>query len=130
MGDEIVLDASAVLCLQQDEAEAQRVKAALPGASISAVNSAEVVAKLTEAGGSTTQVAAIVDTLDLSVVPFDDDQAVACGLLRAATKPQGLSLGDRACLALARHLSATALTADRAWRSLPASLGVRVGLIR
>ena len=129
MGD-VVLDASAVLCLLKDEVGAPRVKAALPTASISAVNLAEVVAKLTEAGGSMEQVAAIVSTLNLAVVPFDAEQALACGFLRAATKAQGLSLGDRACLALARQRSATALTADRAWRSLPPDLGISIELIR
>ena len=130
MSEEIVLDASAVLCLLKDEAGAASVKAALPRASISAVNLAEVVAKLEEAGGSAAQVTAILDALNLSVVPFDETQAVASGLLRAATKALGLSLGDRACLALARQQSATALTADRAWRSLPPDLGIGVELIR
>lgn len=130
MSEDIVLDASAVLCLLKDEAGASRVKASLPRASISAVNLAEVVAKLMEAGGSAANITAIIDTLDLTVVPFDGGQAVASGLLRAVTRAHGLSLGDRACLALARQRSAIALTADRAWLSLPPDLGIRVELIR
>ena len=50
--------------------------------------------------------------------------------LRAATRELGLSLGDRACLALARGLQATAVTADRAWAELAEATGVRIEVIR
>lgn len=130
MNDDVVLDSSVVLCLLKSETGAPRVAAALPHAAISAVNMAEVVAKLAEAGGSAAQISAVMKELDLKVLPFDEDQASVCGLLRAVTKAQGLSLGDRACLALARRLSAIALTADRAWGALPAELGFRIELIR
>lgn len=130
MNDEVILDSSAVLCLLNGETGASRVAAALPRASISAVNLAEVVAKLAEAGGSKAQVSAVLDTLHLAVVPFDEDQASTCGRLRTETKAHGLSLGDRACLALVHRRGAVALTADRAWSALPSKLGVRVELIR
>ena len=41
----------------------------------------------------------------------------------------GLSLGDRACLALGRTLARKVLTADRAWKGLAID-GVEVELIR
>ena len=45
-----------------------------------------------------------------------------------ATRGQGLSLGDRACLALAHRLGATALTTDRAWSRV--DVGVAIEVIR
>jgi PIN domain nuclease of toxin-antitoxin system len=46
------------------------------------------------------------------------------------TRPAGLSLADRVCLALARRLGLRAMTADRAWRSVSAAIGVEIELIR
>ena len=37
----------------------------------------------------------------------------------------GLSLGDRACLALAEHRRLPVITADRQWRGLDVSIEVR-----
>lgn len=66
--------------------------------------------------------------LDLSDVPFDIQQAYATGLLRAATRSHGLSLGDMACLGLAVQLVIPVITADRVWADL--DLGVEVRLAR
>ena len=66
--------------------------------------------------------------VDLEVVPMDRAQAEAAGALRAATRAAGLSLGDRACLALAQSLGATALTTDRPWTRL--DCGVTVEVVR
>ena len=66
--------------------------------------------------------------LGLTVVPFDEEQAYKAGLLRQTTRSQGLSLGDRACLALAHSLGLPAITADRAWSNL--NVGVEVILVR
>lgn len=46
----------------------------------------------------------------------------------ATTRQLGLSLADRACLALARQLSLPVLTADHAWAE--AALELEVKLIR
>ena len=66
--------------------------------------------------------------LDLAIRPFDESLAVAAGLLRSATREHGLSLGERACLAMARCEGAAVLTADRTWATL--NVGVEVELIR
>ncbi|MEO7026776.1 MAG: PIN domain-containing protein, partial [Caulobacteraceae bacterium] len=66
--------------------------------------------------------------LPLHVVAFDEDQAIGAGKLRRATRGAGLSLGDRACLALARSLDATALTTDRAWEKVNGQ--ARIELVR
>jgi ribonuclease VapC len=115
-----VLDASAVLCLLQEEKGAERVAEALPAAIIGAVNYSEVVGKLVETGIDEATVDGLIDILQLKVIPFDRTQARVAGSLRAATRKLGLSLGDRACLALAAAEGATALTCERIWTKFEA----------
>ena len=69
-----------------------------------------------------------VEALGITLRPFDSYDADATGALYASTREAGLSLGDRACLALARTLGAPAQTADRAWLEL--DVGVDVQCIR
>ncbi len=122
-----VLDTSALLALLLDEPGADTVQATLPGALMSAVNLAEVVSKLCERGMPADQVAFAVSSIGVEIVAFDDEQARVSGALRPLTRAWGLSLGDRACLALARLRNLPALTADIAWANVP---DCRVTLIR
>ena len=115
-----MLDASAVLCLLQEEKGAERVAEALPAAMIGAVNYSEVVGKLVETGIDEATVDGLIDKLQLKVIPFDRTQARHAGSLRATTRKLGLSLGDRACLALAAAEGATALTCERIWTKFEA----------
>jgi ribonuclease VapC len=112
----------------QAEKGADKVEAHIEQACISAVNLSEAVAKLAERGISEDFIAASLAGLKLDVRAFDHEQALSAGLLRVATRSRGLSLGDRACLALARQLNCTALTTDSIWASL--DIGVRVEVIR
>ena len=128
MTEPAVLDSSALLCLLQGEPGAQRVAEALADALISAVNVAETVGKLREGGLSAAEVRDVLGSLPLDVRPFTDDQAYAAGELRLATRAFGLSLGDRACLALALEANALVLTTDRQWLKL--DVGVRVEALR
>jgi len=130
MTERFVLDASALLCLLKGERGAERVLSVLPRAMVSAVNLSEVYGKLADAGGSADRVAQAIGGLHLRVEPFDDDQAHRSGMLRPLTRSLGLSLGDRACLALAQHRGATALTTDRIWADLPDAIGTLVEVIR
>lgn len=125
-----VLDASALLCLVNGEPGSDRVAAMLSQAVISAVSLAEVATKLNELGADATTARALLASLHLSVVPFDESMAFATGALRAATRGQGLSLGDRACLALSISRSATALTTDKAWAEVGGRVGVAVEMLR
>jgi ribonuclease VapC len=120
VSESYVLDASAVLCLLQEEKGAERVAEALPAAIIGAVNYSEVVGKLVETGIDEATVDGLIDNLQLKVIPFDRTQARVAGSLRAATRKVGLSLGDRACLALAAAEGATALTCERIWTKFEA----------
>ena len=124
----VVLDSSALLCLLNGEAGAARVVVALPSAVIGAVNLAEVVTKLRERGLSPEEVEDALSGLHLDVRPLTPAQAYATGHLRPTTRAQGLSLGDRACLALAVEIGAVVLTADQAWAEV--DVGVKVELIR
>ena len=125
-----VLDASAVLAVIFDEAGADHVAAYLPGAAISAVNLAEVLAKLLDLGMPEATIAAILEDLQLTVIPFEDAHAHKASRLRPVTRAAGLSLGDRACLATAALRGAVALSADRAWARLPQVMGIAIELLR
>jgi PIN domain nuclease of toxin-antitoxin system len=131
-----VLDASALLALLQDEPGAPAVVEAIEaGAAISTVNLSEVLAKLTERDQQVrSSVAAIRQVVDraeggLRIEPFTEEDAVEAADLRPRSTKQGLSFGDRACLALAARFEVSAVTTDGAWRDL-LEVGVVVKLIR
>jgi PIN domain nuclease of toxin-antitoxin system len=125
---EVVIDASAILALLNAEPGADTVVEALPGGVISAVNLSEVVAKLCDAGMPEKAVRQALQPLGLEIVPFDEEQAYQAGLLRTVTHDMGISLGDRACLSLAKMLGVAALTTDRLWSEL--SIGATIKVIR
>ena len=127
MGD-VVLDASAVLAHLLGEPGGEGVEAVIANAVISAVNLAEVAQRLIETGASDAEALAVVENLPCDVESFDAAAAVQVALLRRATSVRGLSLGDRACLALGKRLGLPVYTADRAWAEL--DLGIEVVLIR
>lgn len=114
MNSRIVLDASALLCLLNDEAGADRVATILTRSVIGATNLAEVVSKLRERGLTLAEVQEVLGGLHLDVRPLSAAQAMTIGDLRPATRTLGLSLGDRACLALAIELGAELYTTDAA----------------
>lgn len=128
----VVLDASALLALLQQEPGQERVLAALEElntlAMISAVNFSEVVTKLVRDGLAAAELLAVLAPFRRYVVDFTLAQAEQAGELYRTTKSAGLSLGDRACLALAADSNGVFLTADRVWTKL--NTGVRVELIR
>ncbi|HEU4967773.1 type II toxin-antitoxin system VapC family toxin [Sphingomonas sp.] len=123
-----VLDASALLALFLEEPGADRVLSALRQCEISSVNAAEVGARLSDRGYDLDELYSDLREMGLAITAFDAGQAEASSRLRSVTKALGLSLGDRACLALALCRSAKVLTADRAWMSL--SLETEIQLIR
>lgn len=121
-----ILDASALLALLKDEPGSDMVAATIPGAAISAVNLAEVVGKLVDAGLSEDSARDATLGLGLDIHPFDANAAFLTGGLRGKTREAGLSLGDRACLALAIEKSLPVITADRSWKSLKVGVTVRI----
>ena len=123
-----VLDASALLAILNQESGAEQWTDAVVDGVMSAVNLSEVIARLADTAMPEEDIRNVIEPLDLEVAPFDSHQAWTAGLLRSATKAAGLSLGDRACLALGRTMKLPVLTADQAWKSL--RVGVQVKLLR
>ncbi len=113
-----LLDASALLALINEEAGAEKVEKVLDDAAISTVNVAEVASKLNDFGWPADEIAPLCDHLQLEILPFERDVALASGQLRSATRKIGLSLGDRACLATSLLTKYRILTADKSWAKL------------
>jgi PIN domain nuclease of toxin-antitoxin system len=126
----VILDASAVLAFLLRERGHERVLEALAGdPRMSTVNFAEVATKYV-LRGFPEEAERLRDELPVVFVPVDDDLALQAALMASATKPLGLSLGDRICLALAKRTGLPALTADRAWLDVAGTLGVTVEVVR
>jgi ribonuclease VapC len=123
-----VLDASAVLALYFEEAGAGQVRSALPGARLSSVNYTETISKCLDRGEGIDTALRKIAAIGVEIVAYDAGLARRAGELRPLTKRLGLSLADRACLALAEREALPVLTADRSWKLL--SLGLDIRLIR
>jgi PIN domain nuclease of toxin-antitoxin system len=123
-----VLDASAVIALFRREPGWEDVLKRLPGAALSTVNASEVIHKLVEKGVPLETAVFQLRRLRVDRVTFDDEQAAVTASLREPTRRRGISLGDRACLALAAIRNCTAITCDASWSEL--DVGVAVEQIR
>lgn len=124
----VILDTSALLAYVKGEQGAELVASLIGEAAICAVNFAEAVSKLVEKGATLDLARAALGVANVDVVDFDRGLAEQTGALIAKTKLSGLSLGDRACLALAARERIPALTGDRAWSKL--GLDIEIRLIR
>jgi ribonuclease VapC len=127
-GVDVILDASAILALIQNEPGADKVAGALPRAAVSAVNFAEVITKLVQKTKAPERVLRTLDLLQLRVLGWDQD-AARHSAAYAYLAAEGLSLGDRACITEAVRSNARILTADRRWKETDPISG-RVDLIR
>jgi ribonuclease VapC len=127
-----VLDSSALLAVTQGEKGADFVMDLIESNDcvISSVNMAEVAAKMLEFGLPPQELKRAIEQFVVDVIDFNQEQALACAELRPMTKSAGLSLGDRACLGLAKLMDATAVTSDRPWMNIAETVGVKVQLIR
>jgi PIN domain nuclease of toxin-antitoxin system len=123
-----VLDGSALIALVHGEPGSETVRAAIGASVVSAVNLSETIAKLVRAGGEPGLVERYLRGLQLEIVPWDEELAWESRDLCSLAWTHGISLADRACLALARHLRLAAITSDAAWKHL--DVGVRVVLFR
>lgn len=124
-GYSCVLDASAMLAMLQDEPGSEVVEPLLETAVVSSVNWSEVAQKSLERGVEVAGLREDLTALGLTLAPFTTRDAEDAASLRGLTAGLGLSLADRACLALATRLGTEALTTDRVWAAV-ASVPVRV----
>lgn len=127
-----VLDSSALLAVSKGEEGADYVMDLMETTDcvISSVNMAEVASKMLEFGLPPQELKRAIGQFIVDVIDFNQEQALACAELRLLTKSSGLSLGDRACLGLAKLMDGTAVTSDRPWLDVAEAVGVRVLLIR
>lgn len=124
----VVLDASALLAFLRQEPGHDVVRPVLGGAVLSSVNLSETITKLIDYGASLEEVLFQVGRLHLDIRPFGEGEARLCSSLREKTRKLGLSLGDRACLALGLQLGLPVYTAEPIWEE--ANLGAEIVLIR
>lgn len=121
-----VLDASALLAVMNGERGADQVIPMLGTALLSAVNYAEVTSKLIGGGFEREAAREAVLALGVRIADFDIDLADRTGELRPLTRHRGLSLGDRACLALAERENTPVLTTDASWREVIPTVEIRL----
>lgn len=125
-GRTCVLDASALLALLHTEPGGEIVSDLLATAVISSVNWSEVVQKALDRQAAVDGLRQDLEALGLEIIPFTAEHAERTAQLRAKSQHLGLSLGDRACLALAAALELPAVTADKIWDELEIGVEVRI----
>jgi len=125
----MIFDASALLALLQEEKGCEHIEKHLSHAIMSSVNFSEVISVLINAGITEKDALTHITALVKEIIPFDSEQAYQAARLRAGTKKYGLSLGDRACIALGQLYKVTILTADKIWSNLSLQ-DVKIEVIR
>ncbi|HJD55783.1 MAG TPA: type II toxin-antitoxin system VapC family toxin [Rickettsia endosymbiont of Pyrocoelia pectoralis] len=119
----IIFDASALIALFAKEKGYLFIKEHMKDAVISSVNIAEVYKYCIEVRGLTQEEAkSLIKLLDIKIIDFCPDQALISATIIHKTKPYGLSLGDRACVALAIFKNYPILTCDKIWQKLDLSI--------
>lgn len=126
--NKIIFDASALLALLNQETGYEIVAKYLSKIMMSTVNVSEVFYVLTDLGMPENQTKQLLSEVVKEIIPFDLEQAFISATLKKITKPYGLSLGDRACLALAKAKKLPVLTADKAWEKV--NHGIKIILVR
>ena len=124
----VVLDASALLAWLKKERGHGVVERYLDDAVISTVNLSETIAKSLVKGGSLEVVYAQIQSLNLGVLSFTEEECLIAATFHVTTKDLGISLGDRACLALGCKLQLPVVTAEHRWKDFDS--GVELIMIR
>ena len=124
-----ILDSSSLIAMLNSETGADMVESLLTHSIMSTINVAEVVAELDKKLSIAPEQSRVI-ILDVvnQIIPFDFDHAIEAGRLRKYTQKFGLSLGDRACIALALSTGYPVYTTDKIWSQL--DLGCEVIVIR
>lgn len=123
-----VVDSSVLIAALRREPNADQFLLAVDEVVVSTLILAEVISKLVSVGLSAVEAWEAATTVMDRIVPFDEQQSRLAGELIQETKRVGLSLGDRACLALGLVLELPVYTADRAWSDI--QVGVEIFVVR
>jgi ribonuclease VapC len=132
--NKVVLDASAVLARLYNEPGGEQIDALLDDLeigngvqiSISSLNWCEILTRLHRASVTNPEEMLASLLAGVELVPFGKAEAEVAAKISKINP--ALSLGDRACLALARTLDATAWTTDKIWAQIP--FGAKVNMLR
>jgi len=114
----IIADTSAIIAYLNFEPGADEVRKCLPRIRIAMVNVAEVVAVVSRRGVSRSWIEERIFRVFPEMLSFDPEQAYLCGALETVTRPKGLSLGDRACLAAGILHGFPVLTNESTWTEI------------
>lgn len=121
-----ILDTSALLAYINGEKGGDVVADLIGDAAVSTVNFAEAIGKLVQRGRSLELALEALSFIEFDIIDFDRGLAARTGGLIVHTLELGLSLGDRACLALAEREGVPAVTADSAWKKLKLQIDIRL----
>jgi ribonuclease VapC len=127
-----VMDSSAILAILRGEPGCDYVQELLQSeeCAISSVNMAEVGSKLIDYGLPPEEFPRIARQLQIDIVDFNTDQSIQSAQIRKITRSAGLSLGDRACVALTQLMKGCVVTSDRAWIDIAETTQIKVLMIR
>lgn len=127
-----VMDASAILAILRGELGCDYVQELLDSeeCAISSVNMAEVGSKLIDYGLPPEEFPRIARQLQIDIIDFNTEQSIQSAQIRKITRSAGLSLGDRACVALTQLMQGCVVTSDRAWLDITETTQIKVLMIR
>jgi ribonuclease VapC len=128
LDDEIVIDSSSALCFLLRERGWEAFPDYVPTGIMSVINYAEVVQRLLREDANAELRAGALVVAGLRLIDVDLDAALGAARLENVTRKQGISLGDRICLALGIDRKLPVLTADKPWKDL--GLPVEIRLLR
>lgn len=116
--NKVVLDSSALLALIKNEVGADVVEPLLGRIVMSSLNVAEAAGILIDLGLSHEECKNNIEPYIDVIVPLDVQQSFDVAFLKKHTKHKGLSIGDRACIALGIKMELPIYTADKIWADL------------
>lgn len=122
----VILDASALLALIQEDPGCEDVEKCLPDVIMSSVNVSEVISILLRIKLPINEIQDILSELIIEVKDFSHEQALVAAEIGHLNTNLGLSLGDRACLALAKSSNHPVLTADKIWANINDKIDIRI----
>jgi ribonuclease VapC len=127
--NKVILDSSALIALIKNEKGAEIVEQLLGQIVMSTLNISEAAGILIDLGMPEEECKNSIEPYVDLVVPLDMEQSFEMAYLKKLTSNKGLSIGDRACIALGIKMKLPIYTADKIWATLQLE-GAEIILIR